>query len=114
LPYGQVVGAAAPTDRERGVIFLAVCADLERQFEFVLQQWINYGMDMNSGNDACPMIGAHDASAKFVVASDPDSGRPPFFLGELPQFVETRGGDYFFIPSVTTLRSIANGTVDPT
>jgi len=28
--------------------------------------------------------------------------------------VETRGGDYFFIPSMTALRMIAKGIVDPT
>ena len=30
------------------------------------------------------------------------------------RLVETRGGDYFFIPSLTALRMIAMGTVDPT
>ena len=28
--------------------------------------------------------------------------------------VETRGGDYFFVPSMTCLRMIAMGIVDPT
>jgi hypothetical protein len=32
----------------------------------------------------------------------------------LPQFVETRGGEYFFVPSLTALRMMAMGTVDPT
>jgi hypothetical protein len=27
---------------------------------------------------------------------------------------ETRGGEYFFIPSLTALRQIAEGSVDPT
>jgi hypothetical protein len=32
----------------------------------------------------------------------------------MPQFVETRGGEYFFVPSMTALRMIAQGLVDPT
>jgi hypothetical protein len=32
----------------------------------------------------------------------------------LPQFVETRGGEYFFVPSMTALRMIGMGVVDPT
>jgi hypothetical protein len=32
----------------------------------------------------------------------------------MPLFVETRGGEYFFIPSLTALRQIAEGSVDPT
>jgi hypothetical protein len=33
---------------------------------------------------------------------------------EMPRFVETRGGDYFFIPSLTALRMIGEGIIDPT
>ena len=28
--------------------------------------------------------------------------------------VETRGGEYFFLPSITALRMIGDGIVDPT
>ena len=30
------------------------------------------------------------------------------------QFVEVRGGEYFFLPSMTALRMIGMGTIDPT
>jgi hypothetical protein len=36
-----------------------------------------------------------------------------FVCGGLPNFVELRGGDYFSLPSMTALRMIAAGTVDP-
>ena len=52
--------------------------------------------------------------AKFVIPSDPKSGRPPFIVEGIPQFVETRGGEYFFVPSMTALRMIGMGVVDPT
>ena len=32
----------------------------------------------------------------------------------MPTLVETRGGDYFFVPSLTCLRMIGLGIVDPT
>jgi hypothetical protein len=99
---------------------LVVCARLFRQSEFVQQQWINYGLDARAGNDTCPLVGNHSAGgaagpkAKFVIASDPKSGRPPFVVEGIPQFVETRGGEYFFVPSMTALRMIGMGVVDPT
>ena len=58
--------------------------------------------------------GAAGPKAKFVIASDPKSGRPPFVVEGIPQFVETRGGEYFFVPSMTALRMIGMGVVDPT
>jgi len=118
LPYGDSSKGVSDSD-EHGIIMLIVCASLFRQFEFVQQQWINYGLDANAGNDTCPLTGNHyggtdGPKAKFVIASDPKSGRPPFIVEGIPQFVETRGGEYFFVPSMTALRMIGMGVVDPT
>jgi deferrochelatase/peroxidase EfeB len=110
LPYGGGDDDAG----EHGIVMLAGCASLFRQFEFVQQQWMQYGLDFNSGNDTCPIIGNHDAESKFVIAAEPGSGKPPFICSGMPQFVETRGGEYFFVPSMTALRMIADGLVDPT
>jgi Dyp-type peroxidase family len=110
LPYGRD-GAA---DGEHGVIMMVVCASLQRQFEFVQQQWINYGLDASSGNDTCPVIGNHAPGSKFTIPADPHSGNPPFIAPDMKQWVETRGGDYFFVPSMTALRMIGMGVVDPT
>ncbi len=110
LPYGTADSA----DGEHGIVMLAVCASLSRQFEFVQQQWINYGLDFGAGNDTCPLVGNHGPGAKFVIPADPASGNPPFIATGMPQFVSTRGGDYFFVPSMTALRMIGMGVVDPT
>ena len=111
LPYGRPI---ADDKSEHGIIFIAMCASLSRQFEFVQQQWLNYGLDANAGNDTCPLLGNRTGDAKFVIPVNPDSGQAPFILSRIPQFVETRGGDYFFLPSMTALRMIGMGVVDPT
>ncbi|WP_400769877.1 Dyp-type peroxidase [Methylosinus sporium] len=120
LPYGSS-GPEATDDGDHGIVMLVVCSSLARQFEFVQQQWIHYGLDANAGNDTCPIVGNHSQGdarngpkAKFVVPSEQDSGKPPYVAEGLPQFVETRGGEYFFVPSLTALRMIGMGTVDPT
>lgn len=102
-------------ERERGIVMLICCASLERQYEFVQQQWLNYGMDNNAGNDTCPMLGARpEHDLKFVIPKDPDKEGSPYICTKLPQFVETKGGAYFFVPSMTCLRMIAIGVIDPT
>lgn len=109
LPYG---GRDDPKG-EHGIVLLAYCADLFRQFEFIQQQWMNYGLDFDAGNDSCPIVGPHGDGSRFVIPA-PDASRPPFIARGLTPFVSTRGGDYFFQPSMTALRMIAEGLVDPT
>jgi Dyp-type peroxidase family len=114
LPYGD---SRDRTDDqgEHGVIFMALGADIARQFEFVQQQWINYGNDFRRANDKDPLLGNHEKDAgRFLIESDPKASEPPHFCSKIPRFVETRGGDYFFVPSLTALHMIADGIVDPT
>ena len=115
LPYGDVKDPSR-NDGNHGIIIMMVNADINRQFEFVQQQWINYGNDFKAGNDKEIILGNHNDEypSKAVIQVDPDSEQPPYFVRNIPRLVETRGGDYFFIPSMTALRMIADGRVDPT
>lgn len=115
LPYGDYVPEGQPVsdDDERGIIFMALNASIFRQFEFVQQQWIEYGNDSHLGNDKDFLTGNHDGKGKFMIQGTTDPQNPPFLCGGLPSFVQLRGGDYFFIPSLTALAMIGTGTVDP-
>ena len=113
LPYG-VVRDRSRDDGNHGVIFMALNTSIERQFEFVQQQWINYANDSKEGSDKDVLLGNHSdphgaCPSKMVIHADPKSGLPPYFVDQIPRLVETRGGDYFFIPSMTALRMIAGG-----
>jgi Dyp-type peroxidase family len=110
MPYGAYVPEDQPVSdtAEHGVVFMVLNASISRQFEFVQQQWIEYGNDAKSGNDKDFLMGNHEGRGKFVVQGD-----PPFVCGRLPNFVELRGGAYFFVPSMTALKMMALGEVDP-
>jgi Dyp-type peroxidase family len=115
LPYGEVKDRSS--DRgNHGIVIMMLNADIGRQFEFVQQQWINYGNDFKASNDKEILLGNHDMEypSRAVLQVDPDSERAPYFLRNIPRLVETRGGDYFFVPSITALRMIAKGLIDPT
>jgi len=115
LPYGEVRDPQRD-DGNHGIIILMMQADINRQFEFVQQQWINYGNDFRAGNDKEIILGNHDAEypSRAVLPVPSESDAAPYFLRNIPRLVETRGGDYFFVPSMTALRMIAEGSVDPT
>jgi Dyp-type peroxidase family len=114
-PYGKFAaeGDAVSDTDDRGIIFIALNASLSRQFEFVQQQWIEYGNDANQGNDKDMLMGNHGGHGKFVVQGDRSAANPPYVCAHLPNFVELKGGDYFFLPSITALGMIAMNLVDP-
>src|ERR1700733_5734854 len=115
LPYGPYVPEDQPVEDsgEHGIIFMALNASLFRQFEFAQPQWVGIGNDARLGNDKDLLLGNHEARDKHMIQGTEDPMNPPFVCGGLPKFVELRGGNYFFLPSMTALRMIAAGTVDP-
>jgi Dyp-type peroxidase family len=114
MPYGDPLAPEAPEDGvDRGLIFVAMNASIERQFEFVQQRWINDGSSTRQGLGADPLIGRHtrerqgdaggpsgNGMGSFVVQGDPMQRRMPFVCHSLPQFVDSLGGEYFFMPGL--------------
>ena len=98
-----------------GIIFMCMNASIERQFEFMQSQWVNHGNEFQLGGDKDPIIGNHHPGGKVVIPGKATKQQvtPPFICRGLEPFVRTRGGDYFFLPSLTALRHIAAGTVEP-
>ncbi|MEO6923744.1 MAG: dyp-type peroxidase [Bryocella sp.] len=119
MPYGPICleeeeCPAADMDAvDRGIIFIALNASLSRQFEFVQQQWIEYGNDAKLGNEKDLLMAQHLPGEKYSVQGDLRPENPPLFCTDLPNFVELKGGDYFFLPSMTALGMLALGLVDP-
>ena len=108
---GQDTEALDATDR--GIVFMALNANLSRQFEFVQQQWISYGNDARIGNEKDLLMAQHGMGEHYAIQGDASPRNPPLFCTGLPDFVELRGGDYFFIPSITALEMLGRDLVDP-
>jgi Dyp-type peroxidase family len=93
---------------DRGLVFIAFVADIERQFEFVQQQWCNDGDAFGLGDDRDPIVGRHPAG-RAAVEKMTIGGSPPSFLSPLREFVTTRGGEYLLTPSISALYALADG-----
>lgn len=95
------------SDKADGLMFMCLNADLERQFEFVQQTWMNsvkfHGLDA----EADP-IAVNDLTNQkgFTIPTR----RGPVMLGQLPQFVTMKGGGYFFVPGRQLLEFLAEGS----
>ncbi|NUQ10918.1 MAG: Dyp-type peroxidase [Gemmatimonadaceae bacterium] len=110
--FGDWLPEGAEDDGGRGLLFIAFNASIERQFEFVQQQWMNFGNDFCLGNDRDPLIGHRDGRGDKLVIQGDGNGRTPWITSPMPAFVVTKGGDYFFMPSLSGLRLLANAEAE--
>jgi Dyp-type peroxidase family len=114
MPYGDFLPEGQAADgKDRGLVFTCLNANLSRQFEFVQQQWINYGNDFHLGEDSDPVIGNRQRPGRYIIPGDAGKNEDTFVCSGMQSFVTLRGGDYFFVPSLTALSLIADGLVDP-
>jgi deferrochelatase/peroxidase EfeB len=82
-----------------------VAANISRQFEFVQHTWVNNPKFDRLYDEPDPLVGYHpDGAANFSIPSDPVRQR----VRNLPQFVTTRGGAYFFLPSIRALKYLGS------
>ncbi|HEX4345715.1 MAG TPA: Dyp-type peroxidase [Solirubrobacteraceae bacterium] len=109
MPYGPALPAGVTQDdgTRRGLVFVSFQASISRQFEAVQMQWLNDGNIFGLGHDRDFLLGAMAGSAggKMTIQGD-----PPFFLSPQEPFVTTRGGEYLFVPGMSALAAIADGT----
>jgi deferrochelatase/peroxidase EfeB len=91
-------------DGELGLHFLCLCANPVRQYEFVQHSWVN-DPSFNGLVDAVdPLVGPRGAAGTtFTEPALPVRRRHR----GLPQFVQVRGGAYFFLPGIRALRYLA-------
>ena len=98
---GPLLPPGSPGDgRTRGLIFVSMQARIDRQFEFVLANWLGRGeFEGQTGARRDSITGAHRGGLED--AFQPSKGLGP--VVGLPRFVTMRGGDYFFLPSFAAL-----------
>jgi Dyp-type peroxidase family len=107
LPADDIDQPAPPgvTDTERGLHFMAVNANIARQFEFIQHTWVNNPKFAGLYDDADPLLAAHTpAGGTFTMPALPVRQR----LTGLPRFITVRGGAYFFLPGLRAIRYLAS------
>jgi len=106
-PYGIAAdGTPTGVDGRRGLLFVALNADLERQFEFVQHNWLN-NETFDRNGEVDPLTGTQaDTGRTFTMPEDPVRRR----VRDIPEFVTVEGGAYFLLPSRTALSRILAST----
>ncbi len=90
---------------ERGLHFICLNSDIERQFEFVQQTWVNNPVFDGLDGEVDPLVGdLLRGDSIFTVQGEPLRRR----VEGLSRFVVTKGGAYFFLPGVRALKYLAS------
>jgi Dyp-type peroxidase family len=106
MTYGDSYLEGEPGGKKRrGLIFVAFNARFEDQFEFIQKNWLNGGRTFRLGDDADPIAGTGDGESIRIVIN----GEKPVLHTQPKPFTTFRGGDYFFVPSISMLNEIAFG-----
>ncbi len=107
--YGPKFERAAPDAEERGLLFMALCADLERQFEFMHAAWLNQPKFGGLTHERDPLIGAPVRGEVERAETFSLPGEPFRRQVTLERFVRVRGGAYLFMPGLRALAYLAEG-----
>jgi deferrochelatase/peroxidase EfeB len=102
MSYGPDFDPAHPDDRERGLLGNFIGASLGAQFEAIMCDWLNLGLqdpDITGAND--PLIGANAPETSWFDLTLRNGGT--IRLRGFPRFVTTRGGAYTFLPSLPAI-----------
>lgn len=102
--YGAPYDANALSEQDdeipRGAYFLFISAKAMATIEFLQQEWINDGNFIGAGNEHDPIVGRQDDGATFTIPKEPVRRR----VHGIETFNVLRGGEYFFMPSLSALR----------
>jgi Dyp-type peroxidase family len=90
---------------KRGTLFMCLNSDIERQFEFLQQTWV-LGRSFQALEDEKDPFNGRSPSGEKVFTVPTRDG--PVTLRNLCDFVQVRGGGYFFMPARRTMRFLAS------
>lgn len=108
-PYGRplVDPPGHPGEEEgadRGLLFLCLNSDFERQFEFIQHTWLGNPFFSGLYGEVDPVVGQQSRQGGvYTVPEAPVRRR----LTGIPSFVTTVGGAYFFLPGIRALEYLA-------
>ena len=99
-PYDPNALSEEADEVPRGAYFLFISAKAMATIEFLQQEWINDGNFIGAGNERDPIIGLQPDGATYTIPKEPVRRR----VHGIDTFNVLRGGEYFFMPSLSALK----------
>ena len=105
-----------PDNRKRGLMFIGLNTNIERQFEFIMHSWMHNPVFGSLYQETDPLIGD---PTRIVDAQSQKATTTPFSIPtktireripNIPRFVTAIGGAYFFLPGLDAIRKYLAAT----
>lgn len=93
---------------EKGLLFTCLCADLDRQFEFVQQTWLQSPSFQGLQDEPDPIVAWYDPEQKKPRVFTIPTPSGPVVLRDMQSFVTVRAGGYFFLPSRSAIQYLVD------
>jgi len=87
----------------RAALCLFISAKAMATMEFLQKEWVNDGNFIGAGSERDPIVGLQEKEATFTIPREPVRRR----IHGIETFNVLRGGEYFFMPSLTALNGSA-------
>jgi deferrochelatase/peroxidase EfeB len=91
--------------KDRGLDYIALGARAIDNVEFLQSEWINSGNFVGLGREKDPLVSLQEKGAYFTVP-----GTPPRRVHGIQTFNTLRGGEYFFMPSLSAIRWLSTAS----
>ncbi|KAF7291871.1 Peroxidase 2 [Mycena indigotica] len=108
IPYGPEQSddeiSSETTQTERGLAFVCYQSSIAAGFQFLQRTWANNPNFVHGSTGFDPIIGASAGASRAVNGLDPTSSASSLTM--TTDFVVSRGGEYFFSPSISALATV--------
>ena len=104
IPYGAELDA--DPDGKRGLLFVCYQSNLALGYRLIQRSWANVPSFKFEGAGLDSIIGqSNDVKQVDMLGVSPVDAKKPLNMEGINQFVIPEGGEYFFMPSMTALRT---------
>ena len=104
IPYGEEL----PDPGERGLLFVCYQSNIEKGYQFIQASWANSETFLDPGAGRDITMGQEnndrDKTHTMLALNASDLKKPATFAA-INKFVVPKGGEYFFMPSMSALKN---------
>lgn len=103
-PYGPDKNSDTGDKDKRGLLFMCLNGDLERQFEFIQHTWVMSRLFHGLSGEVDAILGRGGRGGQLTIPTQ----QGPIIVQGFTDFITVRGGAYFFLPGHSAIRYLCS------